>query len=102
MFVAFLIGNFLYYLSGIVLAVVFQDNRAFCKYLCPITVFLKPMSYFSLLRIRCDQAKCISCGRCKAACPMDVGMLDPSRKRENGTECILCFECAKNCPKGAL
>ena len=102
MFVAFLIGNLLYYLSGIVLAVVFQDNRAFCKYLCPITVFLKPMSYFSLLRIRCDQAKCISCGRCKAVCPMDVDMLDPSRKRDNGTECILCFECAKNCPKGAL
>ena len=24
-----------------------KDNRAFCKCLCPITVFLKPMSYFS-------------------------------------------------------
>ena len=27
----------------------FKDNRAFCKYICPITVFLKPMSYFSVL-----------------------------------------------------
>lgn len=27
-----------------------KDNRAFCKYICPVTVFLKLMSYFSLLR----------------------------------------------------
>lgn len=26
-----------------------KDNRAFCKCLCPITVFLKLMRYFSLL-----------------------------------------------------
>jgi polyferredoxin len=102
MFWAFLIGNGLYYMVGIALAFVLQDNRAFCKYVCPITVFLKPMSYFSLLRIRCDESKCISCGKCKRVCPMDVDMTDNSRKRENGTECILCFECAKVCPKGAL
>ena len=29
-----------------------KDNRALCKCLCPITVFLKPMSYFSLLRVQ--------------------------------------------------
>ena len=102
MFWAFLIGNGLYYMVGIALAFVLQDNRAFCKYVCPITVFLKPMSYFSLLRIRCDESKCISCGKCKRVCHMDVDMTDNSRKRENGTECILCFECAKVCPKGAL
>lgn len=102
MFWAFLIGNCLYYGIGIGLAFALKDNRAFCKYICPITVFLKPMSYFSLLRIRCDESKCISCGKCKKVCPMDVDMTDPSRKRENGTECILCFECTKVCPKGAL
>ncbi len=102
MFWAFLIGNCLYYGIGIGLAFALKDNRAFCKYICPITVFLKPMSYFSLLRIRCDESKCITCGKCKKVCPMDVDMTDPSRKRENGTECILCFECTKACPKGAL
>ena len=51
MFWAFVIGNALYYGAGILLAFAFRDNRAFCKYLCPVTVFLKPMSYFSLLRI---------------------------------------------------
>ena len=102
MFWAFLVGNALYYAVGIVLAFLLQDNRAFCKYICPITVFLKPMSYFALFRVVCDKSKCISCGKCKKACPMDVDMTDNSRKRKNGTECILCMECAKACPKKAL
>ncbi len=102
MFWSFLIGNCLYYMVGIILAFALKDNRAFCKYICPITVFLKPMSYFSLLRIKCDKSKCVSCGKCKKVCPMNVDMIDNSRKRENGTECILCFECTKVCPKEAL
>lgn len=102
MFWTFLIGNGVYYITGIILAITLEDNRAFCKYICPVTVFLKPMSYFSLLRIKCDKSKCVSCGKCKKACPMDVDVTDNSRKRKNGTECILCFECVKNCPKQAL
>ena len=102
MFWAFIIGNVVYYAVGIILALVFKDNRAFCKYICPITIFLKPMSYFSLLRITCDKSKCVSCGKCKNVCPMEVDVTDNSRKRKNGTECILCFECVKNCPKDAL
>lgn len=102
LFWAFIAGNILYYAAGILLAFLFKDNRAFCKYLCPITVFLKPMSYFSLLRVTCDKKKCISCGKCTRVCPMDVDMRDNSRKRKNGTECILCMECVKVCPKNAL
>lgn len=102
MFRAFIIGNLLYYGIGIYLAFCFQDNRAFCKYICPITVFLKPMSYFSLSRITCDKEKCVSCGKCKTVCPMDVDVTDNSRNRANGTECILCMECVKACPKNAL
>ncbi len=101
-FWAFLIGNILYYAIGIVLAFVLRDNRAFCKYICPITVFLKPMSYFSLFHIRCNTEKCVSCGKCKTICPMDVDITDNSRHRQNGTECILCMECVKACPKDAL
>lgn len=102
MFWAFIIGNILYYAVGIILAFAFRDNRAFCKYICPITVFLKPMSYFALTRVKCDTDKCVSCGKCKKVCPMEVDVTDNSRKRQNGTDCILCFECVKACPKKAL
>ncbi len=102
MFWAFIVGNIIYYAVGVILAFAFKDNRAFCKYICPITVFLKPMSYFSLLRIKCDKEKCVSCGKCKKVCPMNVDVTDNSRNRQNGTECILCMECVKRCPQNAL
>lgn len=102
MLIAFLGGNLLYYTVGIVLACALKDNRAFCKYICPVTVFLKPMSYFSVFRVTCNKDKCVSCGKCKQVCPMDVDVMDNSRKRENGTDCILCFECKRNCPKDAI
>ena len=67
-----------------------------------VAVLVKPASYFSLLRVRCDTQKCISCGKCKSVCPMDIDPADPSRRRKNGTDCILCFACVKACPKDAL
>ncbi|MDN5316112.1 MAG: ferredoxin-type protein NapH [Thermoanaerobacterium sp.] len=102
MFWSFIAGNIIYYAVGIVMALILKDNRAFCKYICPITVFLKPASYFSLLRVKTDSQKCISCGKCKKVCPMNVDILDSKRSRENGTECILCMECVKSCPKSAV
>ena len=102
MFWLFLAGNALYFTAGILLAFLWRDNRAFCKYLCPITVFLKPMSYFSLSRVKVDEAVCTDCRVCHSVCPMEVDMTDNARSRENGTECILCMECVRACPHEAL
>jgi polyferredoxin len=102
MFISFIAGNIIYYVVGILLAIVFNDNRAFCKYICPITIFLKPASYFSLLRVKIKPEKCTSCGKCKKVCPMDVDMLSNKRNRKYGTECILCADCIKECPQEAL
>lgn len=102
MYFAFIIGNIFYYIVGITLAIKFKDNRAFCKYICPVTVFLKPMSYFSLVKIRYNEERCIKCLKCKKICPMNVDMMSNKRNRTNGTECILCGECAKICPAKAL
>ena len=102
MFYLFVAGNVLYYAVGIILALTLKDNRAFCKYICPITVFLKPMSYFSWLRIKCDEEKCIHCGKCLKVCPMDVEVNRNSRNRKNATECILCQKCKRACPVNAL
>ena len=102
MWICFLVGNGIYYALGIILAFYFKDNRAFCKYICPITVFLKPMSYFSVLRVKPKQDKCVHCGICEKNCPMDVEVSNPARNRKNATECILCLKCTRSCPKNAL
>ena len=102
MFMLFVAGNIFYYAVGITLAILLKDNRAFCKYICPITVFLKPMSYYALIRIKCDEDKCINCGKCLRTCPMEVEVNKNARNRKNATECILCQKCTKACPTKAL
>jgi len=102
MYVSLIAGNIIYYGIGILFAFLFKDNRAFCKYFCPITVFLKPASYFAISRRRVNQDKCITCNKCKKLCPMGVDMLDKKFSRKNGTECIQCMKCVIECPKQAL
>jgi len=102
MYISLIVGNVIYYAVGILFAYLFKDNRAFCKYFCPITVFLKPASYFALSRRKVKQEKCISCDKCKKICPMGVDMLDNKFSRKNGTECIQCMKCVIECPKNAL
>ncbi|MBR2743404.1 MAG: 4Fe-4S binding protein [Clostridia bacterium] len=102
MFYLFIAGNAAYYAVGIILAFAFKDNRAFCKYFCPVAVFLKPTSYFSMIRVHCDEDKCVKCGKCLKVCPMDVEVNKDSRKRKNASDCILCQECVKSCPTRAL
>ncbi|HHT97605.1 MAG TPA: 4Fe-4S dicluster domain-containing protein [Clostridiales bacterium] len=99
---SFILGNLIYYSIGVYLAYNFFDNRSFCKYICPVTVFLKPASYFSLIRVKNDLSKCIGCNKCKKVCPMDVDVVNNSRNRENGTDCILCLKCIEECPKQSL
>jgi polyferredoxin len=99
---SFIAGNIIYYGVGITFAFLFRDNRAFCKYFCPITVFLKPASYFALLRIKVNREKCVSCYKCRKVCPMNVDMLNNKYSRKNGTECIQCLKCSMECPQKAL
>ena len=97
-------GNVLYYAIAIALAFTLKDNRAFCKYVCPITVFFKVSSRFALLKIAGDAEKCNYCGACEKICPMDIRIMDyiKNGQRVLSTECILCFECENVCAQGAL
>jgi polyferredoxin len=100
----FLGGNALYYLLGISMAFALKDNRAFCKYACPVAVPLKLTSGFALLKIQGDKTKCDQGGQCIKICPMDVRVTDyvQSNGRVLSTECILCQACINACPQEAL
>lgn len=102
MLYAFIGGTIAYYAVGIALAFAFRDNRAFYKYICPITVFLKVGASRSLMRIRVDEDKCVHCGKCIATCPMDVEVPSNSWRKRNASECILCLSCVDACPEKAL
>ena len=100
----FLIGNALYYLVGITMAVILKDNRAFCKYVCPITLLLKITSRFSLLKVKGDAAACNDCRACVKMCPMDIRIPDyvKNGRRVLSTECSLCQTCISVCAQDAL
>ena len=70
------IGNLLYYIIGISLAFLLKDNRAFCKYICPIPVLQKITSRFSLMKMEIDKNKCVDCGICEKVCPMNIKLLN--------------------------
>jgi len=97
-------GNALYYLAGVALAYRLRDNRAFCKYLCPVSVPLKVGSRLSLIKVKGDATKCTNCGACTRACPMDVRVPDYVRsgRRVLASECTLCQTCITVCPNNAL
>jgi 4Fe-4S binding domain len=78
------------------------ELRSFCRYICPVSVFVGPYSRMSMLSIR-NKSQAV-CDRCKPqycqkgspegwACPygLNVGELN-----EN-SDCGLCFECTRSC-----
>jgi len=100
----FIIGNLLYYAVGIALAYALKDNRAFCKYICPITVPLKVTSRFSIIKIGQSKGECNDCDACEKLCPMDVRISDYilNGNRVLSTECSLCQTCITVCAQDAL
>lgn len=100
----FLIGNALYFGLGIALAVVLKDNRAFCKYACPIVGFLKPSASVSMMRVVATNDKCTSCRKCEVNCPMDIEVMRyvQEGKPVLSTECVMCMTCTSVCPEEVL
>ncbi len=72
--------------------------RPFCKYICPLGAVYSLFNKVSPLRIRVEESKCVSCGKCAKVCKMNV---DPT-KTPDSTECIRCGLCVKACPTGSL
>jgi len=100
----FIIGNLSYYAIGITLAYTLKDNRAFCKYVCPVSVPLKITSRFSVIKIGQGTGQCNDCDACEKVCPMDIRISDYilNNKRVLSTECSLCQTCITVCAQDAL
>lgn len=100
----FLAGNALYDLLGVGLALALKDNRAFCKYACPVAVVLKLGAPYSLLKVRGSAERCCANGVCEKVCPMDIRITDYVQRgdRVSASECILCQACIAVCPEQAL
>jgi polyferredoxin len=70
--------------------------RPFCRYLCPMGIFLAALNKGSAVRLRVNQESCIHCMACDRKCP--VGIPIESATVVSTTECISCGECVPVCP----
>ncbi len=94
--------GFLYTWKLLILAVLLFLSlivwRPFCRYLCPLGAIYGCFNPIALVRHKVDQNKCIDCGACNKACPMDL----PVRQKPNTTDCVRCGKCRDACPENAL
>ena len=94
--------------ASFIITVIF-GTRSFCRYLCPMCVFLilgrkiGRVCKIPQIRLIPDAESCIVCGRCTRSCPMGI---DVSAMVKSGdtydVNCINCGSCSYNCKKGAL
>ena len=89
-------GKLMILIGVVVLSVLFY--RPFCKWLCPLGAFYALMNKVSLLGIKVDEHRCVSCGACRRVCQMDVDVTSSP----NHTECIRCGKCINACPTDAV
>ena len=61
-------------------------------------IFYALFNKVSLLEMKVDEHKCVSCGKCAKVCKMDVDVT----KTPNSTECIRCGKCISACPTEAV
>ncbi len=99
-----MVGNVVYYMTAIPLAFILKDKRAFCKYLCPVALIMKPGTRIRLVKPKSNKKICIECGKCNACCPMDIDVMGRISKQKSivDTECIQCMDCRAVCPQNAI
>jgi ferredoxin len=102
----FVVGNAAYWTVGVFLAWAMRDNRAFCKYACPVSVALRLTARPAIVKIAGDADACRTCDSlaCTTLCPMDVRIPEyvVSGRRVLSSECIACLQCVAICPPNTL
>ena len=85
-------------LAAFLLLLAVPVYRFFCRALCPLGAIYALLNPIALVRMRCDNNKCSSCGSCKDACRLK---LEPA-SQPNSPECVRCGDCVKACDPKAL
>lgn len=72
--------------------------RPFCRYICPLGALYGLFNRFAVYRYKIDKDKCVNCGKCRAACRLDIKVFE----NPNSADCIRCGECLSVCPTKAI
>ena len=70
--------------------------RAWCKYLCPVGTWMSPFNRFSLVGLKRDSEKCVTCGVCDQKCSRPSAS-DGDEDVWDSIECVRCLQCYTEC-----
>jgi len=80
----------------------FAMQRFWCR-LCPLGFLMDvlQLNRFSLVSLEKNVRSCTFCGRCAAACPLDIELIREEREKPDvtATDCDLCLDCVSACPQ---
>lgn len=73
-------------------------ERPWCKYACPFGAIMGISNLFRVFKLKRNLSKCIGCGACDRACPMNISISKSEIIKNH--QCISCMECTSEgaCP----
>ena len=88
-------------LTLVVIAVMaWRGGRTYCNTICPVGTILSFLARFSWLKVRIDGSKCVDCGLCTKNCKASA--IDFKNHRIDYSRCVVCGDCIDKCRKGAI
>lgn len=84
----------------VVVLVAWRNGRLLCNTVCPIGIVLGYGSARSYFHMEINPDTCTNCGKCEAACKAQCIKLP--EKIIDDARCVVCFDCAAACPCNAL
>jgi polyferredoxin len=84
----------------VVFVAAFFRGRIFCNTLCPAGALLGLLAKTSWFKVKLDEIRCVSCGKCAKVCK--AGCIDIKNRIVDNERCVACFNCATVCNFGAI
>ena len=78
-------------------------SRATCRYICPFSMFFRPLSKIAPFKIR-KVDDCVECADCSHSCLMGIDVMYEiqTQGKVTNSDCIKCFACLDACDKNSL
>ena len=85
----------------VVIAVLaWRGGRTYCNTICPVGTILSFLARFSWFKVRIDGSKCVNCGLCTKNCKASA--IDFKNHKIDYSRCVVCGDCIGKCNKGAI